>query len=406
MTSVGEYSRDEAADRAGVAIKDLNTLLEHGLVAPDEDGSFSQGSVRKISVLAGLMASRLPVEFFEEGIKSGTLSVDFLDDPVYSIFSAFSRESFDDVSVRTGVPVELLMVIREAIGSAMPEPTDRMREIELEIVPLIEAQLEVGYPPRSVDRLLRTLGDGLRRFIQADTVVMATAVFGPPPHRQRADHTVVITEGLQRMSGPLDQALLAFFRAQQAHVMTAGMLEGIEQGAAQAGLYGLVDRPPAMCFLDITGYTRLTAERGDEAAAELAETLSRLVQRTSVRHGGRPVKWLGDGVMFHFRDPGPGVVAALEMAEGVISAGLPPAHVGLHAGPVLFQDGDYFGQTVNVASRIAEYARPGEVLVSQAVVDAAADAPVTFVEVGPVDLKGVAGPLRLHVAHRGSGSTS
>jgi adenylate cyclase len=107
--------------------------------------------------------------------------------------------------------------------------------------------------------------------------------------------------------------------------------------------------------------------------------------------------------MFHFRDPGPGVVAALEMAEGVISAGLPPAHVGLHAGPVLFQDGDYFGQTVNVASRIAEYARPGEVLVSQAVVDAAADAPVTFVEVGPVDLKGVAGPLRLHVAHRGSG---
>ena len=36
-----------------------------------------------------------------------------------------------------------------------------------------------------------------------------------------------------------------------------------------------------------------------------------------------------------------------------------PAHVGLHAGPVLFQDGDYFGRTVNVASRIADYARRG-----------------------------------------------
>src|SRR5206468_7252037 len=131
-----------------------------------------------------------------------------------------------------------------------------------------------------------------------------------------------------------------------------------------------LERPPAMCFLDITGYTRITQERGDAAAADVAERLGRLVQRTSVQHGGRPVKWLGDGVMLYFRDPGPGVVAALDMVDGVTDAGLPPAHVGLHAGPVLFQEGDYFGQTVNLASRIADYARPGEVLVTQQVVDA------------------------------------
>ena len=84
------------------------------------------------------------------------------------------------------------------------------------------------------------------------------------------------------------------------------------------------------------------------------------------------MKWLGDGVMFYFRDPGPGVVAALAMVRGIAEAGLPPAHVGLHSGPVVFQEGDYFGQTVNVASRIADYARQGEVLVSRAVVDAPA----------------------------------
>jgi adenylate cyclase len=155
-----------------------------------------------------------------------------------------------------------------------------------------------------------------------------------------------------------------------------------------------------MCFLDITGYSRLTDERGDQAAAELADRLTRLVQRTSVQHGGRPVKWLGDGVMMWFREPGNGVLAALEMAEGVASSGLPPAHVGLHAGPVLFQDGDYYGQTVNVASRIADYARPGEVLVSQTVVDASREQPVTYTEVGPVELKGISGSFRLHVARR------
>ena len=82
-------------------------------------------------------------------------------------------------------------------------------------------------------------------------------------------------------------------------------------------------------------------------------------------------------------------------------AGLPPAHVGLHAGPVIFQEGDYYGQTVNVAARIAEYARPGEVIVSQAVVEASEGAAVSFAEIGPVELKGVAGAMRLHSAHRG-----
>jgi len=88
------------------------------------------------------------------------------------------------------------------------------------------------------------------------------------------------------------------------------------------------------------------------------------------------------------------------MAEGVTSAGLPPAHVGLHAGPVLFQDGDYYGQTVNLASRIADYARPGEILVSQAVVKRSGGVAVTFVDVGPAELKGVAGSVHLHAARR------
>jgi adenylate cyclase len=112
------------------------------------------------------------------------------------------------------------------------------------------------------------------------------------------------------------------------------------------------------------------------------------------------VKWLGDGVMLHFPNPGSGVVAALDMVSDVAEAGLPPAHVGLHAGPVIFQEGDYYGQTVNVASRIADYARPGEVIVSQEVVDASTGTAVVFREIGPVELKGVGGAMRLLAAAR------
>jgi adenylate cyclase len=203
------------------------------------------------------------------------------------------------------------------------------------------------------------------------------------------------------MSRLADAAVMAMYRAQQARAWTRNIIGSFEQMLAAAGLHSRLERPPAMCFLDITGYTRLTQERGDEAAASLAGTLSRVVQRASVQHRGRAVKWLGDGVMFYFPDPGPGVVAALDMVDGVADAGLPPAHVGLHAGPIIYQEGDYYGQTVNIASRIAEYARPGEVLVSQAVVDTAADGlGTTFTQIGPVELKGMDGAMGLYAARR------
>ena len=72
----------------------------------------------------------------------------------------------------------------------------------------------------------------------------------------------------------------------------------------------------------------------------------------------------------------------------------------IDAGPVIFQEGDYYGRTVNIAARIAEYARPGEVLVSQEVVDAADGTAVTLTGIGAVELKGVSGTLNLHAARR------
>jgi class 3 adenylate cyclase len=65
------------------------------------------------------------------------------------------------------------------------------------------------------------------------------------------------------------------------------------------------ERVPAMCFLDLTGYTRLTEERGDIDAADLARSLSSLVQQHSARSGGTAVKWLGDGVRPHRLHVGP-----------------------------------------------------------------------------------------------------
>ena len=93
------------------------------------------------------------------------------------------------------------------------------------------------------------------------------------------------------------------------------------------------------------------------------------------------------------------MLAALQLVE-VPAAGLPPAHVGVAAGPVVVQGGDYFGRTVNLAARIAAYASAGQVLVSERVVERVPPQGVSFIALGQVQLKGIVHPVQLLEARR------
>jgi adenylate cyclase len=399
---VERYTRSRTAERAGISVAELDRLVELGALTPDADARFSDGDVRRARVLHSLEAAGIPLDLMAQGLRSGNISLDFIDDPGYSLLSSYTAETFEQLSARTGIPLQVLTALREAMGSAGPAPEDRVREDEMAVVPLLEFRLAHGYRPIRLERNLRVVGDSLRRIAETEGDTWRTEVLGPllAAGFEGKQIGAASNEASVQGSAVAEQALVAIYHAQLAHAWTANIIAAAEVILARSGLHRRLEHQPAMCFLDITGYTRLTQERGDVAAADLATRLARLVERTSLSRGGRPVKWLGDGVMLHFPDPGAGVLAALDMVTGVAEAGLPPAHVGLHAGPVIFQEGDYYGQTVNVASRIAEYARPGEVLVSQEVVDAAGEAAVAFREIGPVELKGVAGTMRLHAAAR------
>jgi len=399
---VSGYTRQEVAQRAGVGPDYLDRLVELGILTPGAGDAFSPGDVLRARWLQSLEQAGVPLEGLAAAVRDGVVSFSFLDVAAYDRFEGLSGTTFQQLSAQTGIPLELLMVVREVFGFAEPHPQDTLHHHELSVVPLLQLQLSKGFRPVVIERWLRVYGDSLRRIAEAEAawwnseVEMALVASG-------------MTEGemLQaqadlgsQMTPLIEDVLLAIYHGQQEHTWSQVFVEHVESALEQAGLYRRLERPPAMCFLDLTGYTRLTEERGDEAAAELAARLAGLVRRSALEHGGTPVKWLGDGVMFYFREPGAAVLAAVEMVEVVGSHDLPPAHVGIHAGPVVVQDGDYFGRTVNLAARIAEYARPGEVLVSQEVVDAADGGPVVFTEIGPVELKGVSGTLRLHTARR------
>jgi adenylate cyclase len=399
---VGEYSRGEVGRRAGVDLAYVDRLVELGILRPGAGDVFSLGDVRRARWVRSFEEAGMPLEGMAAAVRDGVLSFSYLDASAFDRFAGLSGTTFRQVSDKSRIPFDLLKVVREAVGFAEPRPENVVRDDELSVVPVIELMLSMGFRPAVIEAWLRVCADSLRRIADTESGWWRTEVEMPLLRGGMTEPEMLDAQADagSEMAPLLEQALLGIYRTQQEHAWSKSAVEDVESALERAGLHSRLHRPPAVCFLDITGYTRLTEERGDEAAADLAARLATLVRRSSQEHGGQAVKWLGDGVMFYFPDPGQAVLAALDMVEGVTSHSLPPARVGIQAGPVVFQEGDYFGRTVNVAARIAEYARPGEVLVTDQVLDAADGTPVTFDDIGLVELKGVSGALRLHRAGR------
>jgi adenylate cyclase len=392
------------ADLAGVTEAEVQRLVELGvLVARHGAGPFLETDVQKVRLASACERAGLPMAGIAAAVQQGRLSFAFLEAAPYRRWAVRSRRTYRQVSQATGVPLELLGSFLEAIGFARMAPDELIREDELEVVPLLQRGLSSGILDQVWStRVGRGYAEGLRLIARVEREVWQ-ARFMAPLLASGADQQTARERAAQLSSDflPLvDPALLAAYRRQQELSWIEQLVEDIEAALEETGGLGRPERVPAMCFLDLVGYTRLTEDRGDQVAAELAEALAILVNRSSRQYGGVPVKWLGDGVMVHFRDPARAVLAALGMVEQLPEAGLPPAHVGVAAGPVVVQGGDYFGRTVNLAARIAAYASASRVLVSERVAERAPPQGVAFVELGQVQLQGIAHPIRLLEARR------
>jgi len=401
----GPLSAAGLAELAGATEAEVERMIDLGILVPrDGAGPFLATDVQKIRLAMACEEAGLPMEGIASVIRTGRLSFAFLEAPTYRRWAVRSARTYRQVSEEAGVPVDVLRDALESMGFARAAPDDPIREDELEVVPLVRLVHTTGVLDRPwMARVGRGFAEGMRLIANVENEAYH-ARFEVPLLESGADQRTAMAVA-SRMSGdftPLvDRALMGIYRRQQELAWTEHLVEHIETELEAAGVLGRPERVPAMCFLDLVGYTRLTEERGDQAAAELATSLSVLVQRSSREHGGVPVKWLGDGVMFHFREPAGAVLSALRMVRQLPEAGLPPAHVGVAAGPVVAQAGDFFGRTVNVAARIAARASAGQVLVSERVAEAAPPPGVTFVEFGELWLKGIARPVRVLEALRG-----
>jgi adenylate cyclase len=392
------------ADLAGITEAEVQRMVDLGiLVARDGADPFLETDAQKVRLAKACEQAGLPMEGIAAAIRAGRLSFAFLEASPFRRWAVRSARTYRQVSQETGVPLDTLGSALESMGFAKMPFDELMREDELEIVPLLQLGLSTGVLDLAwTTRAGRAYAEGLRMAAKAENEIFH-ARFELPVLESGADQRTAMELAARLggdFEGPVDRALMAVYRRQQELAWTEHLVEHVESELEQAGVLGQPERVPAMCFLDLVGYTRLTEERGDQVAAELAATLAVLVDRSSRQHGGVPVKWLGDGVMVHFQEPAGAVLAALRLVDQLPEAGLPPAHVGVAAGPVVAQGGDYFGRTVNLAARIAASATAGQVLVSRSVAESASLEGVAFVGVGEVQLEGFARPVQLLEACR------
>ena len=391
-------SAEELAELAPCSREQVGRLEALGLLEADADGLFPSSGVHVVRLMAAFEDAGISVEDVARGVAAGELSFPlglFLPEPVEATvtYAGLADELDRDP--------DLLRRLGGELGFPPPED-DRLRDEDAEMLKLVVTTLDLA-DDDELSRFARLYGGTIQRLVGSGLQFFDLAV------RQKvAEYDLPNEEKdalVYRRAGAyteLVQGVVSWLqRRHREHAVLEYIVGVTEQFMEERGITPKqAKRPPAIAFLDLAGYTALAEERGDEAAAALASDLAGVVHEAAQTQGCRPVKWLGDGVMFHFSDASVAIRSGLELIEKTEKAVKVPARIGIDAGSVVVQDGDYFGRTVNVASRIADYARPHEVLVSEAARETAGLDGVEFELIGDVPLKGVSNAVRLHKAVR------
>jgi len=402
--TVDRLTADEVAERAGTTPEHIALLAKVGILEPEDDRTYPRRDVLRARFVLGLDAMGIDANAVADALASGDLTLGYVE--IGGRRPPRSDQTFAELSDEIDIPFAMLERIYVAFGLPRPTPEEYVREEDLPLMGFIPVLVGAGLSEGDVLRLARVWGDSARRVAQFQSHYLHHSI--EEPFRQRGLRDNAAFEAALRevgvRSGRSGEGLLGWlFRRHSEVFETEHLFDHVETALEDAGVHRKEPRQVEGCvFADLSGYTRLTEESGDEEAARVSLKLAELVNDIASRHRGAVVKMLGDGVHFHFKDPHDAVMASLEIVDRVQPAGLPPAHIGVNAGPMIYDEGDYFGRTVNIAARIASQAGPAQVFVGEDVLPHITPSRFRLVEVGAFELKGIAKPLMLYEAiHEG-----
>lgn len=372
-------------------------------ILPERPDGFLPSDAAKVRLVLALEASGVPFEALRGAVQAGRLSFDFVEQLMPSPSLLLSRSHAE---LAAGLPISRRMVerVRSLLGTAEAPDSDPVRDADATIFQYAARAAELGAGEDHLVRVLIVYIDAVRRIVDVERDFVDEVLHRPFLEAGGSEVQMLAATSARRLEyRQLGRTIVDLLHQRQSdNAVFQNVTELIERALAREGIIRpAAGAPPAIAFVDVSGYTRLTEEAGDSAAAKQAGRLAELVQEVVTRHEGRLVKLLGDGVMLHFRETTAGVLALLELVERAPSAGLPALHAGLDAGPVIRRDGDYFGAVVNVAARTADFARPNEVLVTAAAVQTMIDTSrVDLMPIGPIALRNVRQPVEIYQVSR------
>lgn len=382
----------DLAAETGADITLVQRLAEVGVIRP-QDGKYSPGDLIRIDAARSFLEAGVTVDNIAEAVAHGLFTFEYLD-RFHPEPSPRSKRTLSDLAASLDLSEEVLASVYLAMGLPEPPPGYRPSVGEEEIVCLF-SELWGGGGEDALIRAARLVGEPARLLSEGWTrlyVEKIASQHSAGPVDERIAKIVETTEKATKLAPLMFQWLL------QSHLRRAidrANIEGLEDAMHEHGLdLPLPQTVPAVAFVDISGYTTTTEREGDTTAVRISETVRGTAQRIAQAHQGSLVKLLGDGAMVYFQDVGGAVAAVSELMSELGERGL-PAHAGVNAGSIMEHDGDYYGRTVNLASRIAGQAAAGEILVSAPVKEGTSDEGFEFEPIQPVKLKGIDHPVEL-----------
>jgi adenylate cyclase len=324
---------------------------------PDDDGSLGRQRLQALervrSLLLELGCSEEEIDRAVHDDVVDLLMVDRILVPSAQLLTG------SEVSERTDIPIELARRFWRALGFLDVGDDDAFfTEMDIEAAQGFQAMIAMDLV--DVDtavQMARVIGSSMARIAEAEVSP------GTTPILVSTGDTILDADQFARQAGtsiPAMARLLEYVwrRHLQAATRRAIMLRVRESSAG-------ISPVMAVGFADMVGYTMLSQHLGAEELAAVVSRFEELAHDTVVALGGRVVKMIGDEVMFVVQTATNAAEIGLGLAETYADDELlSDVRVALAIGPVLVQDGDFYGAVVNLASRLVGVANPGTVLVS------------------------------------------
>jgi len=246
-------------------------------------------------------------------------------------------------------------------------------------------------------QIARASGQAFARMTAVQVVPIAEQVLAAMRSRAQSD-----SEAVDEVVGASD-TLLTLVEPFVSYAWRRHLVAAVLQLAA-SGAEDIVDEHElTVGFADLVGFTAASQELSNREIARTVDRFEQLSYDQIPEHGGKVVKMIGDEVMFTTVTVEAAAEIALRLLETYAADEVvPEVRIGLATGPTLLWEGDVYGPTTNLASRLVNIARPGTILVSEELGERLAD--VDGFELRPiprVKLKGI-GRTRPHVLRRQS----